>query len=157
MARTWRFSKLEFRNSVSMRALLYGKFIEAYKYIAYCSYVLTCKIWINVLLEKDSFAAISVALQMWLFNAFSCGVTRKVVRYKFTGFTYHLRDCISVQNVNKPWLICFIANFIAISKRCANREAFSTQRFSRCLILWGERGLHNVQLYIQLLPISRFV
>ena len=37
-----RFSKLEFRNSVSLRAHLYGKFIEAYKYIVYCSYVLAC-------------------------------------------------------------------------------------------------------------------
>ena len=80
-----RFSKLEFRNSVSLRAHLYGKFIEAYKYIVYCSYVLACKkIWMTVSLEKDLFSAISK-----LFNAFSCGVTREVVRYKFTGLPFN--------------------------------------------------------------------
>lgn len=154
MGRTWRFSKLEFRISVSMRALLYGKFIEAYKYIAYCSYVLTCKIWINVLLEKDPFAAISVALQMWLFltlfHAEWWLVKLFVTSSRVCISSERLYFCSKCKQTLTDLFYCF-------SKRCANRETFSTQRFLRCLILWGEKGLHNVQLYIQLLPISRFV
>lgn len=62
MVRIWCFFKLEFWNSVFMCVFLCGKFIEVYKYIVYCLYVFMCKIWINVLLEKDFFVVILVVL-----------------------------------------------------------------------------------------------
>lgn len=136
------FSKLEFRNSVSMHAHLHGKFIEEYKYIVYSSYVLTCKIWMTVLLANNLFFSD--------FNKLFMRSDSRSCSLRVHRFTFQLRDCISVGNVNKPWPICFIANLIAISKGCTNGEAFNTERPLRCYPLgWKIFMTWSPAVYIQ--------
>lgn len=116
-----RFSELELRNSVSMHAHLYGNSSKR----------------TNILCTVRTYSRVRFEWLFYLRKIFS-SLANIVFLYFFMrsdswsslqvhGFTFQLmRDCISVENVNKPWLICFIANLIVISKRCTNHEALST-------------------------------